>query len=62
METEWEEQDRRKYIINAMRHIDQYIFHEDYRRAFGHFLITIQRLNGRERQDFIDYYNLKLIN
>jgi len=57
-----EDKERREYIRSKMVNIDQCIYHGDYRKAFSLFLLTMETLDTRERQEFIDYFNLKLIN
>jgi len=57
-----EEKNRNNFISTASKNIDAYIQKNDFKAAFTLFLLTMERLNHRERQEFIDYYNLKLIN
>jgi hypothetical protein len=57
-----EERNNIQYIVIAKRNIDNYIKKNDYRGAFTLFLLTMERLDSRDRQEFLDYFNLKLIN
>lgn len=57
-----EEKNKRDYMTDATKNIDRYIKNNDYKRAFSLFLLTIEKLDQQERQVFIDYYNLKIIN
>lgn len=57
-----EEKKKRDYITEASKNIDMCIKHGDFKGAFNLFLLTVARLDNIERQEFIDYYNLKIIN
>lgn len=56
-----EEKNRNNFISTATKNIDAYIKRADFKAAFTLFLLTMERLNHRERQEFIDFYTLQLI-
>ena len=46
-----------KYILNSKRNIDKLLTTYEYRKAFGLLILVLERLDGKEKVDFIDYYS-----
>jgi len=46
-----------KYIIGSKKNIDGYINKNEYRKAFGLLILVLERLDGNEKNEFIDYYS-----
>ena len=50
-----------KYISGSKLNIDNFIRKNEYRKAFGLLIIFLERLDGREKAEVIDYYSKNLI-
>lgn len=46
-----------KYISGSKQNIDNYIRKNEYRKAFGLFILFLERLDGKEKVEIIDYYS-----
>ena len=46
-----------KYISGSKLNIDNYIRKNEYRKAFGLLILFLERLNGEETAQVIDYYS-----
>ena len=56
MENKKEENDK-KYILGSMNNIDGFIKNNDYRRAFVLLIMVLERLDDKQKNEFIDYYS-----
>ena len=50
-------EDTEKYISSSKVNIDNYIRKNDYRKAFCLFILFLERLDGQEKTQVIDYYS-----
>ena len=60
METNKEEEDPlevAKYISGSKLNIDNYIRKNEYKKAFGLLILFLERLDGKEKAEVIDYYS-----
>ena len=46
-----------KYILGSKLNIDNYIRKNEYRKAFGLLILFLERLDGKEKVEVIDYYS-----
>jgi len=51
------EEDVEKYISGSKVNIDNYIRKNEYRKAFGLLILFLERLDGEEKAQVIDYYS-----
>ena len=50
-------EDTEKYISDSKVNIDNYIRKNEYRKAFGLLILFLERLDGEEKTQVIDYYS-----
>ena len=50
-------EDTEKYISGSKVNIDNYIRKNEYRKAFGLLILFLERLDGKEKAEVIDYYS-----
>ena len=50
-------EDAEKYISDSKVNIDNYIRKNKYRKAFGLLILFLERLDGEEKTQVIDYYS-----
>ena len=50
-------EDAEKYISRSIVNIDNYIRKNEYRKAFGLLILFLERLDGEEKAQVIDYYS-----
>ena len=50
-------EDAEKYISCSKQNIDNYIHKKEYRKAFGLLVLFLERLDGKEKAEIIDYYS-----
>ena len=50
-------EDVEKYISGSKVNIDNYIRKNEYRKAFGLLIVFLERLDGEEKAQVIDYYS-----
>ena len=50
-------EDDEKYISDSILNIDNYIRKNEYRKAFGLLILFLERLDGKEKAQVIDYYS-----
>ena len=50
-------EDVEKYISCSKVNIDNFICKNDYRKAFGLLILFLERLDGQEKAQAIDYYS-----
>lgn len=46
-----------KYILGSKVNIDNYIYKNEYRKAFGLLILLLERLDSEEKTQVIDYYS-----
>jgi len=46
-----------KYISGSKLNIDNFIRKNEYRKAFGLLILFLERLDGKEKEEVIDYYS-----
>lgn len=52
------EENDEKYIIDSKKNIDNFIYNNNYRSAFGLLIMVLERLDdGKQKNEFIDYYS-----
>jgi len=49
--------DVEKYISDSKRDIDKLLTTYEYRKAFVLLILVLERLDDKEKVDFIDYYS-----
>jgi len=54
-------EDIKKYISGSKLNIDNYIRKNEYKKAFGLLILFLERLNGEEKAEVIDYYSKNMI-
>jgi hypothetical protein len=50
-------EDTEKYMSGSKVNIDNYIRKNEYRKAFGLLILFLERLDGEEKTQIIDYYS-----
>ena len=50
-------EDVEKYISGSKVNIDNFIYKNEYRKAFGLLIVFLERLDGEEKAQVIDYYS-----
>jgi hypothetical protein len=50
-------EDMEKYISGSKLNIDNYIRKNEYRKALGLLVLFLERLDGKEKADVIEYYS-----
>lgn len=50
-----------KYISGSKLNIDNFIRKNEYRKAFGLLILFLERLDGKEKAEVIDYYSKNII-
>ena len=50
-------EDINKYISGSKLNIDNYIHKNEYKKAFGLLVLFLERLDGKEKAEVIDYYS-----
>jgi hypothetical protein len=50
-------EDVEKYISGSKVNIDNFIRKNEYRKAFGLLILFLERLDGEEKAQVIDYYS-----
>jgi hypothetical protein len=50
-----------KYISSSKLSIDNFIRKNEYRKAFGLLILFLERLDGKEKAEVIDYYSKNMI-
>ena len=50
-------EDTEKYMSGSKVNIDNYIRKNEYRKAFGLLILFLERLDGEEKTQVIDYYS-----
>jgi hypothetical protein len=54
-------EDIKKYISGSKLNIDNYIRKNEYKKAFGLLILFLERLDGEEKAQVIDYYSKNMI-
>ena len=50
-------EDIEKYISGSIVNINNFIYKNEYRKAFGLLIVFLERLDGEEKAQVIDYYS-----
>ena len=50
-------EDIEKYISGSKVNINNFIYKNEYRKAFGLLILFLERLDGEEKTQVIDYYS-----
>ena len=50
-------EDIEKYISGSKVNINNFIYKNEYRKAFGLLIVFLERLDGEEKAQVIDYYS-----
>jgi len=51
------EENDKIYIEGSKKTINNFIYNNEYRKAFGFFIIVIERLDDDQKNEFINYYS-----
>ena len=54
-------EDTEKYISGSKVNIDNYIRKNEYRKAFGLLILFLERLDGKEKAEVINYYSKNMV-
>jgi hypothetical protein len=54
-------EDVEEYISGSKLNIDKFIRKHEYRKAFGLLILFLERLDGKEKTEVIDYYSKNMI-
>ena len=54
-------EDVETYISGSKLNIDNYIRKNEYRKAFGLLILFLERLDGKEKAEVVDYYSKNMI-
>ena len=61
METSENVENVEKYISSSKLNINNFIRKKDYRKAFGLLILFLERLDGKEKMEVVDYYSKNMI-
>ncbi len=61
METSENVENVEKYISASKLNINNFIDKKDYRKAFGLLILFLERLDGKEKMEVVDYYSKNMI-
>ena len=61
METSENVENVEKYISASKLNINNFIRKKDYRKAFGLLILFLERLDGKEKMEVVDYYSKNMI-
>jgi len=50
-----------KYISSSKLSIDNFIRKNEYRKAFGLLILFLERLDGKEKAEVINYYSKNMV-
>lgn len=50
-----------KYISGSKLNIDNFIRKNEYKKAFGLFILFLERLDDKEKAEVIDYYSKNMV-
>jgi hypothetical protein len=59
LQTTQEDNDK-LYILGSKTNIDNYIHKNEYRKAFGLLVLVLERLDDKQKVEFINYYSENL--
>ena len=54
-------EDVEKYISGSKVNIDNFIYKNEYRKAFGLLIVFLERLDDKEKAEVIDYYSKNML-
>ena len=55
------EENDETYIFESKKNIDNYLFKNDYKRAFGLLILVLERIDDNQKTEMIKYYSKNLI-
>lgn len=61
MQTSKEEDQSQIFITNSIQNIDKCIRRNNYRGAFRLLILVLERLDNKEKEEFIDYYSRNML-
>lgn len=61
MQTSKEEDQSQIFITNSIQNIDKDIRRNNYRGAFRLLILVLERLDNKEKEEFIDYYSKNML-
>jgi hypothetical protein len=61
METSENVENVEKYISASKLNINNFIRKKEYRKAFGLLILFLERLDGKEKAEVVDYYSKNMI-
>ena len=50
-------EDVEQYISGSKQNIDNFIHKNEFKKAFGLLILFLERLDGKEKAEVIDYYS-----
>ena len=54
-------EDIEKYISGSIVNINNFIYKNEYRKAFGLLIVFLERLDDKEKAEVIDYYSKNML-
>lgn len=55
------EENDETYIFESKKNIDNYLFKNDYKRAFGLLILVLERIDDNQKTEMIKYYSKNLV-
>jgi len=50
------DKDEKEYLVCSKQRIDEFIYRDNYKRAFGMLILVLERLNDNQKTELINYY------
>lgn len=50
-----------QYISGSKQNIDNFLRKNEYRKAFGLLILFLERLDGKEKTEVVDYYSKNML-
>ena len=54
------EKDENEYLVCSKQRIDEFIYRDNYKRAFGMLILVLERLNDNQKTELLLYYKNKV--
>ena len=54
------EKDENEYLVCSKQRIDEFIYRDNYKRAFGMLILVLERLNDNQKTELLYYYKNKV--
>ena len=54
------DKDENEYLVCSKQRIDEFIYRDNYKRAFGMLILVLERLNDNQKTELLYYYKNKV--